>query len=148
MEYFEESFWKISFHGLSYLGDKNAPGFKKIFWFVIFLAGLFLFIFFAKHTISEFLSAKTKIQIEETHADLSEVVFPSVIVCNNNPFRKSFVYWIIDRLEEEGDLDADHSITDGLTRKLTEQHIFDLIRKVFFEGPTFVNESINTILLT
>ena len=70
MEYFEETFGKISFHGLSYLGDKNASGFRKIFWLFVFLAGLSTFTFLARDTISAFLSTKTKIQIAETHANL------------------------------------------------------------------------------
>ena len=100
MEYFEETFGKLSFHGLSYIGDKNASVLKKIFWLIIFLAGVLTFTFLARDTISEFLSTKTKIQIEETNANLREVVFPSVFVCNNNQFRRSFAYWIINMLKE------------------------------------------------
>ena len=149
MEYFQDTFGKISFHGLSYLGDKNVSGFKKIFWLVVFLAGLLTFTFLARDTISDFLSTKTKIQIAETHASLSEVVFPSVVVCNNNKFRRSFVQGIVVGLRDQGDHDADPISNNRFKRKQTEeeQNVFDLMRDVFFEGPGSAHESINTTLL-
>ena len=149
MEYFEETFGRISFHGLSYVGDKNSSLLKKIFWFIIFLAGVLTFTFLAKDTMSEFLSTKTKIQIEETNANLGEVVFPSVVVCNNNQIRRSFAYWIIDMLKEDGEIYDDPIIKEGIKRELTkkEQDVFDLINVMFFEGPALTNESMDMNLL-
>ena len=78
--------------------------------------------------------------MDETHGNLSEVIFPGVVVCNDNQFRRSFVYWIINMLKEDGDLDADPIIKDGKKRSLTGegQHVFDLIRENFFDGSNHV----------
>ena len=145
MNYLEDFLLKSSFHGLNYIAEKNGSVSKKIFWLLTFLACLTVFSFLAGSTISEFLSTKTKIQIAETNADLGEVVFPSAFVCNNNQFRRSFAYWIIDKLKDDGKLDEDPIIKDGVKRELTkdEQNIFDFIRDIFFEGPAFNNESKN-----
>ena len=149
MEYFEDFLLKSSLHGLNYIADKNTSGFRKIFWFLIFLAGVTAFTVLARDSLSEFLSSKTKIDIEETHADLSEVVFPAVVVCNNNQFRRSFAYWIIDMMKKDGELDDDPIITDGGKRELTEeeQQVFDLIRNIFFEGSTNDDDMENSKLL-
>jgi hypothetical protein len=67
------------------------------------------------------------------------VIFPGVIVCNNNQFRRSFVYWIINNLKNQGDLNVDPIIKNGAKRMLTdeEQKVFDFIREYFFEGSEF-----------
>ena len=75
-------------------------------------------------------------QIAETNANLSEVIFPGVVVCNNNQFRRNFVYWIINELKKDGKLGPDPIIKDGVKRSLNkeEQKVFDLIRGDYFEG--------------
>ena len=53
-------------------------------------------------------------QIAETNANLSEVIFPGVVVCNNNQFRRTVVYWIINDLKKDGKLVPDPIIKDGV----------------------------------
>ena len=57
-------------------------------------------------------------------------------MCNNNQFRRSFVYWIIDNLKKDKILDGNPIIKNGIKRKLTdeEQSIFDSVRGHFFDG--------------
>ena len=147
--HFDDFLQKSTFHGLNFIGEKNDSVFKKIFWLFIFLACVTVFSFLANSTISDFLSTKTKIQIAETNANLSEVVFPAVFVCNNNQFRRSFVYRIIDMLKTDGELDDDPIIKEGVKRKLTEkeQDVFDWIRDFFFRGQVLTYETINTKLI-
>ena len=90
MDHFQSFFEKTSFHGLNYVGDGNTSMLKKVCWLSIFLAGVISFGYLAHSTVNDFLSRNTKIQIDETHANLSEVIFPAVVVCNNNQFRRSF----------------------------------------------------------
>ena len=136
MDQFESFFAKTSFHGLNYVGDRNTSILKKTFWLSIFLAGVISFSCLAHSTVNDFLSRNTKIQIDETHANLSEVIFPAVVVCNNNQFRRSFAYWIINMLKKDGKLESDPIIKNGSKRTLTEeeQQVFDLIRGDYFEG--------------
>ena len=96
MEIFEDFCLKSSFHGLHNVGQRNAPAIKKGVWFLIFLGCLGVFSYLACKTMEDFLSRNTKIQMDESHADLGEVTFPGVVICNNNQFRRSFVYWIIN----------------------------------------------------
>ena len=147
--HFDDFLQKSTFHGLNFIGEKNDLVFKKIFWLFIFLVCVTVFSFLANSTISDFLSTKTKIQIAETNANLSEVVFPAVFVCNNNQFRRSFVYRIIDMLKTDGELDDDPIIKEGVKRKLTEkeQDVFDWIRDFFFRGQVLTYETINTKLI-
>ena len=147
--YFDDFLQKSTFHGLNFIGEKNDSVFKKIFWVFIFIVCVTVFSFLANSTISDFLSTKTKIQIAETNANLSEVVFPAVFVCNNNQFRRSFVYRIIDMLKTDGELDDDPIIKEGVKRKLTEkeQDVFNWIRDEFFRGRAMQHETINTKLI-
>ena len=119
MELLEDFCSKASFHGLHFVGERNAPTLKRSFWLLTFVAGVAVFAYFAHGTVQDFLSRNTKIQIDESHAKLSEVTFPGVVVCNNNPFRRSFVYWIIKNLKGIGKLHADPIIKSGVKRRLT-----------------------------
>ena len=71
-----------------------------------------------------YLFSFTKINIEDRSADLKDTFFPSVVICNVNPLRKSFIYWLQENLEINGWSNV--SISDT----------FDLIGSQYFSPKT------------
>ena len=86
----------------------------------------------------DFTSKSTKIELEESHSKLQDVIFPGVAICNPNKIRKSFLQWISMSLKESG-----HNFLD--------KEIYDLITKAFLGGSkkplTKKAQTLMTILL-
>ena len=121
-----------SIPGLHYIGQRNAHIIQRLFWIVAFISAVALFVAGCYAAISDFKTKTTQIVSEDRQASLDQIFFPSLVICNVNKFRRSFVYYIIDNLQNEGILNkangSHHQETDE------EQEVFDMIRGYFFEG--------------
>ncbi|XP_023327060.1 uncharacterized protein LOC111700406 [Eurytemora carolleeae] len=53
-------------------------------------------------TVDQFIKARTAISITQRAKPLDDVFFPSLVVCNISPFRKSFVYFVHESLKKMG----------------------------------------------
>ena len=82
--------------------------------------------------LSDFNSRTTQVITKDHHASLDDVYFPSVVVCNINDFRYSFVKYIIDNLKKDGIVNYENGTHMQTTKE--EQDVFDLIRGYFFKG--------------
>ena len=58
--------------------------------------------FFSHQAITEYTDSTIKVDIKDRSAPLDEAFFPSVVMCNISPLRKSFIYWLADNLKLEG----------------------------------------------
>jgi len=74
-------------HGWKYLTKVESGG--KILWLMIVLASLAVATIFLHASIMDFTSSTVVTTIATTTASLSEVYFPSVILCSINQIRKS-----------------------------------------------------------
>jgi hypothetical protein len=121
-----------SIPGLHYIGEKNAHIIQRLFWIVAFISAVALFVAGCYYAISDFKTKTTQIVSEDRHASLEQIFFPSLVICNDNKFRRSFVYFIIDNLQQDGIQNK----TNGSHQQETEeeQEVFDMIRGYFFEG--------------
>ena len=62
-----------------------------------FIFALASFIFASYMLIADFEAKTTRIVSEDRHASLDDVYFPSLVVCNINDFRYSFVNFLIQQ---------------------------------------------------
>ena len=85
-----------SIPGLHYIGQRNAHIIQRLFWIVAFISALALFVAGCYAAISDFNTKTTNIVSEDRQASLDQIFFPSLVICNVNKFRSSFVYYIID----------------------------------------------------
>ena len=57
-------------------------------------------------SVKVFMQSFTIINIKDRTSGLDEIYFPSLTICNINPLRKSFIYWLQDELNENGQTDV------------------------------------------
>ena len=121
-----------SIPGLHNVGGHHKHWAQRLFWSVAFAGALSFFLIGCYTLIMDFSTKTTQIISEDRHASLDEVFPPSLVVCNNNEFSKSFVYWIIESLKSEGIMNQ----TTGPHIQATdeEQIVFDKVRGFFFRG--------------
>ena len=117
---FQEFCSKTSMHGWGFIGAPNTSHMQRLFWLLVIFGSAGGAVYLLQDTVDNFTSYTTKINIEDRSANLKETYFPSVVVCNINPLRKSFIYWIHDNLQQ-----------DGWTN-VSKTSVFDLIGRQFF----------------
>ena len=91
---------QTSMHGWAFLGSQHTSIGQKIFWFSILSLLLALAGYLMKGNISAYTESVTTIKTVDRTANLSDAYFPSVVICNINQLRKSFIYWLHDNLHE------------------------------------------------
>ena len=122
MKVFNDFVANTSLHGWSFFGSPNGSYAQKIFWFAVLTGSFFAAGYFIRLNVIIFLNSYTIINIEDRTSDLDNIHFPSVAICNINPLRKSFIYWIHDGLTAAGRTDV--SVGD----------IFDAIGSQYFSS--------------
>ena len=116
---------------LHHIGGPHKHWAKRFFWSVAFFGALSFFLIACYTTIMDFSTKTTHIISEDRHASLDEVFSPSLVVCNNNEFSRSFVYWIIESLKSEGIMNQ--TIGPRLEATDEEQIVFDMVRGFLIE---------------
>ena len=94
---FERFCQKTSLHGWIYIGDKNASQLQKSFWIFSNFLSIFLTIFLIYKQTKDFMNATIVTTLDSIDVPLTEIYFPSVVLCNNNQIRQSYL--------DENDLD-------------------------------------------
>ena len=120
MRGFQDFCCKTSLHGWVFLGEANSSVSQKIFWVFVVIISCGASVYLLQDTVDNFMSYKTKINIEDRSADLQDTRFPSVVVCNINPMRKSFIYWLQDNLQKDG-------------KNVSLHEVFTLIGRQYFK---------------
>ena len=99
---FKEFCNSTGLHGWKHIGSVsvNQPSFLNCFqlasreqfiWVLIMVASLGVALFFIITAVTDFNSSTVVTTIQTTAAPLSEVFFPTIVVCNINQIRKSFL---------------------------------------------------------
>ena len=91
-----------SMHGWSFFGSPQASYWQKLFWLLVILSSFSVSLWLIQIQTYFYLTSFVKINIEDRSADLGDTYFPSVVICNVNPLRKSFIYWLQENLEISG----------------------------------------------
>ena len=114
---FEKFCQQTSLHGWIYVGEKGAPKFQRFYWILaIFISTVSAIVLCYFQTI-DFIHATIVTSVDSINVPLTEIYFPSVVLCNNNQIRQSY-------LDENG-LDIDGN-TEKLTLWSTHQECKDL----------------------
>lgn len=95
MENFQAFCNQTSLHGWQYITQRQGTqgfwsGFKHIFWSVIVCVAMGCAAIFLYNNTIDFMNATVVTTVDTMTVPLSEVFFPSVVVCNINQVRKSF----------------------------------------------------------
>ena len=91
---------QTSMHGWVFIGSRHAPRGQRIFWFSILSTFLVLAGYLMKQNISAYTNSVTTIKTVDRTANLSDAFFPSIVICNINQLRKSFIYWLHDNIHQ------------------------------------------------
>ena len=98
-ERFKEFCDQTSLHGWSYLekGEtmKVLTILKRIIWSLVIIGSAIACGLFVVKRIIEYIESDVIIMTESRSESLSEIYFPSVVICNINPLRKSFMYEVL-----------------------------------------------------
>ena len=122
MKVFHDFVSNTSMHGWGFFGASNGSYIQKIFWFFVILTSFIFSGWLIKENTITFMTSFTIINLEDRSRDLDQVHFPSVVICNINPLRKSFIYWLHDNLQASGGTDV------------TIKQVFDLIGSQYFRN--------------
>ena len=114
---FERFCRNTSLHGWIYIGEKKASKLQKSFWIFTIFMSILLAIFLAYKQTKDFMNATIATTLDSIDVPLTEIYFPSVVLCNNNQIRQSYL--------DENDLDIKTS-TKLLDRWSTHQTCQDL----------------------
>jgi len=95
MENFQAFCNQTSLHGWQYITQRPETdgfwaGFKHIFWSIIVCVAMGCAAIFLYSNTIDFMNATVVTTVDTMTVPLSEVFFPSVVVCNINQVRKSF----------------------------------------------------------
>ena len=93
---------QTSMHGWRFIGDRQFGFGQALFWIFVILGSMAALTFFSHQAITEYTDSTIKVDIKDRSAPLDEAFFPSVVMCNISPLRKSFIYWLADNLKLEG----------------------------------------------
>ena len=126
------SSWYESIPVHQFIGEKSGNSTQKCFWSTSFILALASFIFASYMLVADFEAKTTRIVSEDRHASLDDVYFPSLVVCNINDFRYSFVNFIIENLKKDGKMKNKDG--PGIQTTEEEQAVYDLIRGYFLKG--------------
>ena len=106
---FQDFCKETSLHGWNYLLSeekwKVLTTLKRVLWSIIILSTAIVCSYFVVSRTIEYIESDVAIMLESRSGNLSEVYFPSIVVCNMNPLRKSFMYEILDTTSiDKGDI--------------------------------------------
>ena len=120
---FENFCQNTSLHGWIYVGEKTASKLQKSFWIFTVFMSILLAIFLAYKQTKDFTNATIVTTLDSIDVPLTEIYFPSVVLCNNNQIRQSYL--------DENDLDIKTStkLLDGWSTHQTCQDLH-LLSKV------------------
>ena len=96
---FKEFCDQTSLHGWAYLKMeekwKVLTFLKRLLWALVIIGCAIGCGIFVIKRIIEYIDSDVVIMIESRSESLSEIYFPSVVICNINPLRKSFMYEVL-----------------------------------------------------
>ena len=93
---FEEFCEETTLNGWYYMAKENLTKSSRVFWAFMILSSIGLASFFCIGIVIEFVNSNVIITVDSVSASLDKVLFPSMVVCNQNQVRYSclkFIFW-------------------------------------------------------
>jgi hypothetical protein len=87
-------------HGWGFIGTPSTSQAQRLFWLLVIFSSAGAAVYLLQDTVDKFTDYTAKINIEDRSANLKEAYFPSVVVCNINHLRMSFIYWIHHKFQQ------------------------------------------------
>ena len=109
-----------SLHGWKFFSVSNFKHSHVAFWTLIMLASIIGASYIITNHIQEFFSSSVSYNLESPTVPLDQVFFPSVVVCNMNSLRKSFIQTLM----------TDPKINDSISYP----ELWKLVDQVFIAG--------------
>ena len=81
---FEEFCEETTLNGWYYMAKQNLTKCSRVFWAFMILSSIGLAVFFCVGIVTEFLNSNVIITVDSVSASLDNVLFPSIVVCNQN----------------------------------------------------------------
>ena len=81
---FEEFCEETTLNGWYYLAKKSVGTIGRFYWVLVVICSLALSGNFIYSATNEYLAASVIITVDSVTASLNKVIFPSVVVCNQN----------------------------------------------------------------
>ena len=81
---FEEFCEETTLNGWYYMAKQNLTKCSRVFWTFMILSSIGLAFFFCVGIVTEFLNSNVIITVDSVSASLDNVLFPSMVVCNQN----------------------------------------------------------------
>ena len=128
---------QTSMHGWVFIGSHHASRGQRIIWFSILSTFLALAGYLMKENISAYTNSVTTIKTVDRTANLSDAFFPSVVICNINQLRKSFIYWLHDNIHQNGSLNY---------KSTTVVDVFSLVKNHYFRDTNEKSENHEDLL--
>ena len=86
---FEEFCEETNLNGWYYMAKRNLSICSRLFWALMIMSSIGLAFFFCFGIITEFLNSNVIITVDSVSASLDQVLFPSLVVCNQNQVLES-----------------------------------------------------------
>ena len=135
LQWFDEFCCQTSMHGWRFIGNRNAGfGLQALFWSLVIMGSMGALTLFSHEVITEYTSSTIKVDLKDRSAPLDKAFFPSVVICNINPLRRSFIYWLAKNLKLEGN-------------KVSRQKLFEVLSRNFFRTSNSSISSEDTALM-
>ena len=84
---FEEFCEETTSNGWYYMDKQNLTKCSRLFWAFLILSSIGLAFFFCIGIVTEFMNSNVIITVDSVSASLDNVLFPSMLVCNQNQVR-------------------------------------------------------------
>ena len=75
---------ETTLNGWYYMAKNNITKLSRFFWMMVILSSIGWALFLCYGIVVEFLNSNVIITVESVSASLDEVLFPSIVICNQN----------------------------------------------------------------
>ncbi len=90
-----------SLHGFNFLTFPSQTFTQTLFWILIIVASITGAFFVVSANIKDFAESSVSYDLETPLQPLNDVFFPSLVLCNMNQLRSSFVWAVVNDLTME-----------------------------------------------
>ena len=127
MKVFNDFVSNTSMHGWSFFGSPNGSRTQKLFWLIVLISVIVFGGYLLSNSIMIYMASYTIINVKDRTSSLDDIHFPSLVICNINPLRKSFIYWLHQEYHEE-------LRKKGQTEDVSITDLFDVIGNLYFSA--------------
>ncbi|TRY75809.1 hypothetical protein TCAL_07005 [Tigriopus californicus] len=119
---------RTSLHGFKFLSGRESSKFHSIGWAFVILSSFIAVSILGYVNVDEFVQSSVSFNLESPTTPLTQVYFPSIVICKMNFLRKSFIYSLLE---------------DPALTNVTYEELHQTIADIFIEGTS--NQSLDSL---